>query len=77
MECDAVLHLRNGSYGLMEVKLGGSEIDRAAENLIKLKDRIDTTRMKEPSFMMVITAMGYAYTRPDGVHVVPLGCLKP
>lgn len=77
LECDAVLHLRNGSYGLMEVKLGGSEIDRAAENLIKLKDRIDTTRMKEPSFMMVITAMGYAYTRPDGVHVVPLGCLKP
>jgi hypothetical protein len=77
LECDAVLHLRNGSYGLMEVKLGGSEIDRAAENLIKLKNRIDTTRMKEPSFMMVITATGYAYTRPDGVHVVPVGCLKP
>lgn len=77
LECDAVLHLRNGSYGLIEVKLGGSEIDRAAENLIKLKNRIDTTRMKEPSFMMVITATGYAYTRPDGVHVVPVGCLKP
>ena len=77
LECDAVIHLRNGSYGLIEVKLGGSEIDRAAENLTKLKNRIDTTRMKEPSFMMVITATGFAYTRPDGVHVVPIGCLKP
>lgn len=77
LECDAVIHLRNGSYGLMEVRLGGSEINKAAENLLKLKNRIDTTRMKDPSFMMVITATGYAYTRPDGVHVVPIGCLKP
>lgn len=77
LECDAVVHLRNGSYGLIEVKLGGSEIDQAAKNLLKLKDRIDTTRMKAPSFLMIIVATGYAYTRKDGVHVVPVGCLKP
>lgn len=77
LECDAVLHLRNGSYGLIEVKLGGSEIDKAAKNLLTLKDRIDTTRMKAPAFLMVIVATGYAYTRTDGVHVVPVGCLKP
>ena len=77
LECDAVVHLRNGSYGLIEAKLGGSEIDQAAKNLLKLKDRIDTTRMKAPSFLMIIVATGYAYTREDGVHVVPVGCLKP
>ncbi len=77
LECDAVVHLRNGSYGLIEAKLGGSEIDQAAKNLLKLKDRIDTTRMKAPSFLMIIVATGYAYTRKDGVHVVPVGCLKP
>lgn len=77
LECDAVLHLRNGSYGLIEAKLGGSEIEKAAENLKILKNRIDTTRMKAPSFLMVVTGTGYAYTRADGVHVVPVGCLKP
>ncbi len=77
LECDAVLHLRNGSYGLIEVKLGGSEIDKAAKNLLTLKDRIDTTRMKAPAFLMIVVATGYAYTRTDGVHVVPVGCLKP
>jgi hypothetical protein len=77
LECDAVLHLRNGSYGLIEAKLGGSEIERAAQNLTTLKNRIDTTRMKAPSFLMVVTGTGYAYTREDGVHVVPVGCLKP
>lgn len=77
LECDAVLHIRNGSYGLIEIKLGGSEIEKAAKNLITLKDRIDTTRMKAPTFLMIIVATGYAYTRTDGVHVVPVGCLKP
>jgi hypothetical protein len=77
LECDAVLHLRNGSYGLFEAKLGGSEIERAAQNLTTLTNRIDTTRMKAPSFLMVVTGTGYAYTREDGVHVVPVGCLKP
>lgn len=78
LECDAVVHLRNGSYGLIEVKLGGEKlIEEGAKNLINLKDKIDTTKMKAPSFMMVLTAVGgYAYRRTDGVAVVPVGCLK-
>lgn len=78
LECDAVVHLRNGCYGLVEIKLGGDNlIDEGARNLLKLKDRIDTTKMKHPSFMMVLTAVGkFAYRRTDGVMVVPVGCLK-
>jgi hypothetical protein len=78
LECDAVVHLRNGAYGLVEVKLGGDKlIDEGAANLIKLSKKIDTDRMKEPSFMMVLTAVGnYAFKRPDGVYVVPVSCLK-
>jgi predicted AAA+ superfamily ATPase len=76
LECDAVIHLRNGSYALIEVKLGGKEIDIAAENLLALKSKINTDRMKAPSFMMVITGTDFAYRRDDGVYVVPLGCLK-
>lgn len=78
LECDAVIHLRNGSYGLVEVKLGGDElIDAGAKTLKELSGKIDTGRMKQPSFLMVLTASGpYAYRREDGVYVVPAGCLK-
>ena len=78
MECDAVIHLQNGNYGLVEIKLGGSKLeDEGAENLKKLSDKIDTDKMKEPSFLMVLTGVGsYAYKRKDGVLVVPIGCLK-
>lgn len=78
LECDAVVHLRNGSYGLIEVKLGGDKlIGEGAENLKKLRDKIDVTKMKEPSFLMVLIGVGdYAYRREDGVYVVPIGCLK-
>ncbi|MDO4512060.1 MAG: DUF4143 domain-containing protein [Bacteroidales bacterium] len=79
LECDAVVHLENGSYGLIEVKLGGQKlIDEGAKNLSTLAEKIDTTKMKHPSFLMVLTGVGdYAYTRPeDGVLVVPIGCLK-
>ena len=78
LECDAVVHLRNGSYGLIEVKLGGDKlIEEGAENLKILKDKIDITKMKAPSFLMVLIGVGdYAYRRPDGVYVVPIGCLK-
>ncbi len=78
LECDAVIHLRNSSYGLIEIKVGGDDlINVGAVNLLKLKDRLDTTKMKEPSFLMVLTAVGnYAYRRPDDVLVVPIGCLK-
>jgi hypothetical protein len=78
LECDAVLHLRNGAYGMIEVKLGGDKlIEEGATNLLKLAKKIDTTRMNEPSFMMVLTAVGnYAFQRTDGIYVVPISCLK-
>lgn len=78
LECDAVLHLRNGRYGLIEVKLGGDKlIEEGAQNLKILSDKIDTDKMNAPSFMMILTATGsFAYRRPDGVYVVPIGCLK-
>lgn len=78
LECDAVIHLRNGAYGLVEIKLGGEKfVNDGADNLIKLRNKIDTNTMNNPSFMMVVTAVGnYAYKREDGVFVVPIGCLK-
>lgn len=78
LECDVVIHLRNSSYGLIEIKLGGEElINEGASTLIKLSNKIDIDKMKKPSFLMVITATGnYSYTREDGVIVVPIGCLK-
>lgn len=78
LECDAVIHLRDGSYGLIEIKLGGDKlINEGAETLKKLESRIDITKMKNPSFLLVLTATGkYAYRREDGVYVVPIGCLK-
>jgi predicted AAA+ superfamily ATPase len=76
LECDAVVHLRNGSYALIEVKLGGSDIEDAAQNLLLLKNKVDTNRMKAPSFLMVLTGTEFGYKREDGVYIVPLGCLK-
>lgn len=80
LECDAVIHLRDGRYGLIEIKLGGETlINEGAATLNSLSEQIDTTRMKSPAFRMVLTATGeFAYRRPsDGVYVVPIGCLKP
>ena len=79
LECDAVIHRRNGSYGLIEIKLGGDKlISEGAKSLQRLASVIDVDKMKAPSFMMVLTANGdRAYKRPDGVLVVPIGCLKP
>jgi hypothetical protein len=78
LECDAVIHLRNGSYGLVEVKLGGDKlIEEGAESLKKLAERIDTEKMREPAFMMVLCGVApFAYKREDGVYVVPVTCLK-
>lgn len=78
LECDAVVHLRNGCYGLVEIKLGGDKlIEEGATNLLKLADSLDTSKMKSPSFMMVLTAVGdYAYRRSDGVLVVPVSTLR-
>lgn len=78
LECDTVVHLRNGSFGLIEIKLGGDRlIEEGAENLKKFSRKIDTDKMKAPSFLMVLTGTGnFAYRRKDGVYVVPIGCLK-
>lgn len=78
LECDAVVHLRSGVYGLIEIKLGGDNlINEGVENLIKMKNKIDTEKMNNPAFLMVLTATGkYAYQREDGVYIVPIGCLK-
>jgi len=78
LECDAVIHLNNGSYGLIEIKLGGDGlIEHGATTLKELADKIDTEKMKKPAFLMVLTGTGdYAYCRKDGVYVVPVGCLR-
>ncbi|MDE6484517.1 MAG: DUF4143 domain-containing protein [Duncaniella sp.] len=78
LECDAVIHLRNGAYGLVEIKLGGdTAIEHATATLTKLAERIDQQKMGQPAFMMVLTAVGtYAYRRADGIWIVPIGCLK-
>ena len=77
-ECDAVIHLRNGKYGLIEIKLGGEKlIEEGVKSLKAMKEKIDTSKMNEPSFLMVLTGTGdFAYCRKDGVCVVPIGCLK-
>lgn len=75
----AVVHLRNGSYGLVEIKLGGTHlISEGCRTLKTLSERIDTDRMKAPSFLMVLTGIGdIAYRRKeDGIYIVPIGCLK-
>ncbi len=78
LECDAVIHLRDGKYGLVEIKLGGDTlIEEGAKNLKALESKIDTGKMNSPSFLMVLTGVGnYAYRRKDDVIVVPIGCLK-
>ena len=78
LECDAVVHLRNGKYGLVEVKIGGDTlIEEGVKSLKKLSQKIDIDRMNEPSFMMVLTAIGdYAFRRSDGVWIVPIAALK-
>lgn len=75
---DAVVHLKNGRYGLIEIKLGGDKmIEEGATNLIKLKEKIDSDKMHNPSFMMVLCGVApFAYKRSDGVMVVPIGCLR-
>ena len=79
LECDTVIHLRNGSYGLIEIKLGGETlIEEGVKNLNTLESKIDKTKTKAPSFKAVLVGVGeYAYLRPDGIYIVPIGCLKP
>ena len=76
LEADAVIHLNDGRWGAAEIKVGGNLIDEAAKNLLKLKNKVDLSQVKEPSFLMVLSGVPNAYKRPDGVLVVPIGCLK-
>jgi hypothetical protein len=75
-EVDIIVELQGGKWGAIEVKLGDNRADEGAKNLLKLRDNIDTKYTKQPSFLMVLTAGQFAYKRPDGVLVVPIGCLK-
>jgi predicted AAA+ superfamily ATPase len=79
LECDIVIHLRNGCYGLVEVKLGGDAlIEKGVKSLLAVADKIDLTRMKKPSFLMVLVADGdFAYRRKDGIIICPIGALRP
>jgi len=76
LEVDAIVHLRNGKWGAIEVKLGEDMVDDAARKLKRLESKVDAERMNAPSFLAVVTGTEFAYTREDGVHVVPIGCLK-
>lgn len=76
LEADIIVSLRDGRWAAIEVKMGQKQIEEAAENLLKLKERINTDKMGEPSFLMVLTAGEFAYKRKDGVLIVPIGCLR-
>jgi predicted AAA+ superfamily ATPase len=76
LEADAIVHLKDGRWGAIEVKMGAKEIEMAAENLKTLRDKINLDKMKEPSFLMVLTATEYGYKRDDGVYITPIGCLR-
>ncbi|MDR1416820.1 MAG: DUF4143 domain-containing protein [Prevotellaceae bacterium] len=76
LEADMIVQLRDGRWGAIEVKLGNKQIEQAAANLLKLKEKIDAEKMREPSFLLVLTGGQFAYRRKDGVWVVPIGCLK-
>ena len=76
LEIDLIISLHDGRWAPVEVKLGEHRIEEAAESLMRLKNKVSTSRIGEPSFMMVLTGGRYAYRCPDGILVVPLGCLK-
>jgi predicted AAA+ superfamily ATPase len=76
LEADAIVHLKDGRWGAIEVKMGAKEIETAAENLKTLREKVNVDKMREPSFLMVLTATELAYRRADGVYIVPIGCLR-
>ena len=76
LEADAIIHLKDGRWGAVEVKMGAKEIESAAKNLKTLRDKVNIDKMREPSFLMVLTCTELGYRREDGVYIVPIGCLK-
>jgi hypothetical protein len=77
LEADAIVELSNGRWAAFEVKLGTRQVDAAAANLTRLRDRVDTHVVGDPLALVVVTSSGYAYTRDDGVSVVPIAALGP
>ena len=75
-EVDAIIELSDGHWGAVEIKMGSSEEESAAKNLLKFKKNVNTEKMGEPSFLAIVTATQIAYQRDDGVWVIPLGCLR-
>ena len=76
LEADAVVHLKDGRWGAIEVKMGAKEIEVAAENLKNLREKVNVDKMKEPSFLMVLTGGEIGYRREDGVYIIPIGSLR-
>jgi predicted AAA+ superfamily ATPase len=76
LEADLIIRLRDGRWAAVEVKLGTKQIEEAATNLLALKAKVDEEKMGSASFLMILTAGQYAYKRPDGIWVVPIGCLR-
>ena len=77
LESDMVIRLHDGRWAAVEVKLGGKLIEEAANNLLTLNRKVEEANLPAASFMMILTGGQLAYRRPDGIYVVPLGCLKP
>ena len=83
LEADTVLHLNDGRFALIECKLGSKDIEQGSQHLLEIRDLIREHKannpqspLRDPDLLMVITGGEYAYTRPDGVKVVPIGCLR-
>jgi predicted AAA+ superfamily ATPase len=76
LEIDAIIQLADGRWGAIEIKLGAGGIDGASDNLMKLKNRVDTGKMNEPSFLMILTGTEYAFQMKNGIWIAPLGCLR-
>jgi hypothetical protein len=77
LESDLIIRLHDGRWAAVEVKTGSKEIEDAAQNLTELAKQVDTSKIGQPAFLMVLTGGQYAYRRDDGVYIVPIGCLKP
>ena len=77
LECDAVMHLKNGKFALIEIKLGGEQLIKdGVSTLTKLKNKIADSKQTAPAFCMILTAVGDAYTTSEGIHIVPINMLK-
>ena len=75
-EVDAIVALADGRWGAVEVKLGTGEVEKAINNLLRIKQVVDTDKMNEPSFLMVLAGTEYAFRMKNGIWIVPLGCLR-